>query len=150
MRAQLSETLAFVCGVLVTALWVFLIGACLVLFAVSKGWAGDRDGGAVVGGRPAGCPHRFCGCEASLFKFGKIIPSLNLAASWLRFPKTQPSPGMAAVRRGGGHVFILLNHVEGKDWLVHDGNSGGGKTREHVRSIAGFIVVNPNQKVAVQ
>ena len=34
----------------------------------------------VVGGRPPGCPHRYCGCGASICIFGKIIPSLNLAA----------------------------------------------------------------------
>ena len=34
--------------------------------------------------------------------------------------------------------MILMSHVSGKDWLVHDGNSGGGKTREHVRSISGL------------
>jgi len=43
-----------------------------------------------------------------------------------------------------GHVFVLVSHVEGRDWLVHDGNSGGGLTRRHVRSIAGYTVVNPN------
>jgi hypothetical protein len=26
---------------------------------------------------------------------------------------------------------------------VHDGNSGGGLTRDHVRSISGYIIVDP-------
>jgi hypothetical protein len=107
----------------------------------------DANGnGIVLGGRPAGCPHRFCGCEASLFLFGRIIPDLNLAANWIRkFPRTSPAPRMAAAR--SGHVFILISHVEGADWLVHDGNSGGGQTREHVRSISGFVIVNPSSRV---
>lgn len=97
----------------------------------------------VIGGRPAGCPWRFCGCEASLYKFGRIIPELNLAYNWIKkFPRTMPAPGMAAARPG--HVMILLSHVEGRNWLVHDGNSGGGLTRRHVRSIAGYVIVNPD------
>lgn len=95
----------------------------------------------VLGGRPAGCPARFCGCGASLHLFGRIIPFLNLAANWLRFPRAAPAPGMAAARRG--HVFVLKQHIEGKKWLVYDANSGGRKTRLHPRSIAGFTVVNP-------
>lgn len=95
----------------------------------------------VLGGRPAGCPARFCGCGASLHLFGRIIPFLNLAANWLRFPRATPAPGMAAARRG--HVFVLKQHIEGKKWLVYDANSGGRMTRIHSRSIAGFTVVNP-------
>jgi hypothetical protein len=95
----------------------------------------------VVSGRPSGCPHAFCGCEASLYKFGRIIPQLNLAANWRHFPRTAPAPGMAAVR--SGHVMILQQHVGGDVWYVHDGNSGGHVTREHPRSIAGYTIVDP-------
>lgn len=97
--------------------------------------------GRVVGGRPSGCPHAFCGCEASLYTFGRVIPELNLAANWRRFPRAMPAPGMAAVR--SGHVMILQQQVAGNVWLVHDGNSGGHVTREHPRSIAGYTIVNP-------
>jgi hypothetical protein len=101
------------------------------------------DGGTVIGGRPAGCPHAFCGCEASRYVFGEMRPDLYLAANWIRkFPRTSPAPGMAAAR--DGHVFVLISHVEGRKWLVHDGNSGKHLTREHVRSINGYIVVDPH------
>lgn len=100
----------------------------------------------VVGGRPHGCPHAFCGCEASLYLFGVIKPKLNRAANWFRFQRTSPAPGMAAVRQH--HVMVLVRHVKGKNWLVHDGNSGGHKTREHVRSIAGYVVVDPMARTA--
>jgi hypothetical protein len=103
------------------------------------------DAGAsqrIVSGRPSGCPHAFCGCEASLFRFGRIIPQLNLAANWRRFPRAPPAPGMAAVR--SGHVMILQQHVAGNVWYVHDGNSGGHVTREHPRSIAGYTIVDPS------
>jgi hypothetical protein len=95
----------------------------------------------VVGRRPSGCPNSFCGCEASLYRFGRVIPELNLAANWRHFPRTAPSPGMAAVR--SGHVMILQQHVAGNVWYVHDGNSGGHLTREHARSIAGYMIVDP-------
>ena len=96
----------------------------------------------VVGGRPAGCPSAFCGCEASLYKFGRIVPGLNLASNWRRFPRAAPAPGMAAVR--SGHVMILESQVSGNVWTVHDGNSGGHVTREHPRSLAGYTIVDPN------
>lgn len=102
----------------------------------------SRQLGTVVGGRPAGCPARFCGCGASLHLFGKIIPSLNLAANWLRFPRAAPAPKMVAARRG--HVFVLEQHISGSVWLVHDSNSGGRQTRIHARSIAGYQIVNPH------
>jgi hypothetical protein len=96
----------------------------------------------IVGGRPSGCPHAFCGCEASLYRFGRIIPTLNLAANWRRFPRAAPAQGMAAVR--SGHVMILQRQVTGDIWYVHDGNSGGHATREHPRSIAGYTIVDPS------
>lgn len=103
----------------------------------------------VIGGRHAGCPRAFCGCEASLYVFGRIIPELNLAANWLRkFPRTAPGPGMVAARNH--HVFVLISHVGGSDWLAHDGNSGGGKTREHIVSISRYTIVNPHgERVAM-
>jgi len=103
--------------------------------------------GGVVGTRPKGCPHRYCGCAASLYVFGEIRPELNLAANWKRkFPRTSPASGMVAARNG--HVMVLMSHASGDEWWVHDGNSGGGKTREHVRSIRGYTIVNPNSRVA--
>lgn len=95
----------------------------------------------ILGGRPVGCPSRFCGCGASIHLFGRIIPFLNLAANWLRFPRAEPAPKMAAARRG--HVFVLEQHIAGKVWMVFDANSGGRATRMHARSIAGYTIVNP-------
>jgi hypothetical protein len=97
--------------------------------------------GRIVGGRPSGCPHSYCGCAASLRVFGRIVPSLNLASNWLRFPRTSPAPGMVAARRG--HVFVLEQHLGGDVWMAYDGNSGGRATRIHARSLRGYAVVNP-------
>ena len=99
--------------------------------------------GNVVGRRPPGCPHAFCGCEASRYVFGRIRPKLNLAANWMvKFPRTAPAPGMVAARRH--HVMVLMSHVSGSQWLVHDGNSGGGLTRNHVVSIRDYVIVDPH------
>jgi hypothetical protein len=99
--------------------------------------------GNIVGGRPAGCPYAFCGCEASRFVFGEIRPELNLAMNWIRkFPRTSPAPYMVAARNH--HVMVLLSQVDGYQWLVHDGNSGHHLTREHVVSIKGFVIVDPH------
>ena len=88
-------------------------------------------GGQVVGGRPAGCPRSFCGCGASIRVFGRIVPGLNLAANWLRFPRAAPAPGMVAARRG--HVFVLEQHIDGDACAQ----------REFMRSLRGYTVVNP-------
>jgi hypothetical protein len=103
--------------------------------------AADSARAPVVGGRPAGCPRSFCGCGASIRVFGRIVPGLNLASNWLRFPRTAPAPGMVAARRG--HVFVLEQHVEGDTWMAYDANSGGRATRIHARSLRGYTVVNP-------
>lgn len=95
----------------------------------------------IVGGRPAGCPSSFCGCGAALRVFGRIVPELNLAANWLRFPRTSPAPGMVAARRG--HVFVLEQHLGGDVWMAYDANSGGHTTRIHARSLRGYTIVNP-------
>ncbi|MGX4805405.1 hypothetical protein [Bradyrhizobium guangdongense] len=100
--------------------------------------SGDR----VIGGRPAGCPSSFCGCGAAIRVFGHVVPELNLASNWLRFPRTAPAPGMVAARHG--HVFVLEQSLGGDMWMAYDANSGGHATRMHARSLRGYTVVNPH------
>ncbi len=91
---------------------------------------------------PAGCPSRaFCGCGASIEVFGKSIRELWLAANWFKFPRTEPAPGMVAVRRH--HVFVIREVRAPGLVLAYDANSGGHRTRIHLRSLAGYTVVNP-------
>ena len=100
-------------------------------------------GEGVVGGRPAGCPWRYCGCGVSLKVFGKIIPKLNLALNWkLMFPRTSPAPGMVAAR--SGHVFYIESVNSDGSVVAYDPNSGGHKTRVHTVSLRGFTVVDPH------
>lgn len=94
---------------------------------------------------PPGCPARlFCGCGAAVRVFGSNVRSLWLAANWLQFPRSSPASGMVAARRG--HVFVLEQHVSGDQWLATDYNSGGRLSRLHVRSIAGYTIVNPHAR----
>lgn len=114
-------------------------------FARRAEHSGERVATQIVGGRPAGCPHAFCGCGASLYKFGRIIPELNLAWNWaVKFPRIsagEAGNGDAAVRRG--HVAIVLANLGNGDYKLYDANSGGHQTRIHVRHLAGYIFVRP-------
>ena len=104
---------------------------------------GYTYGGGIVGGRPAGCPHAFCGCGVSLKVFGKIIPELNLAANWYRFPRTSAAAGMVAIF--GRHHVAYIESVDGNgNATLYDPNSGGHQTRIHQRSIVRAIIVNPH------
>ena len=102
----------------------------------------DVANAQIVSSRPSGCPRSFCGCGAAIRVFGRVVPELNLAANWLRFPRTAPAPGMVAARHG--HVFVLEQHLEGDTWMAYDANSGGHATRIHARSLRGYTVVNPH------
>lgn len=92
---------------------------------------------------PSGCPSRaFCGCGASIEVFGRSIRELWLARNWFKFPPAAPGPGMVAVRRH--HIFVI-REVRGPGLvLAFDANSGGHKTRIHLRSLAGYSVRNPH------
>lgn len=102
----------------------------------------SHSGSAQIVAHPAGCPSRaFCGCGASIEVFGRSIRELWLARNWFKFPPAAPAPGMVAVRRH--HVFVI-REVRGPGLvLAYDANSGGHKTRIHLRSLAGYSVRNP-------
>ena len=110
--------------------------------AIQRVPEGRETASQVIGGRPAGCPHAFCGCSASLKVFGRIIPALNLAANWRRFPPSAPAPGMVAWR--AHHVFVILAVNSDGTVVAHDGNSGRHLTRVHTVSLRGYRVVNPH------
>lgn len=101
--------------------------------------------GAQILPHPAGCPSRaFCGCGVALKLLGKPVRAggLAIAQNWMGFPRTGCAPGMAAARRG--HVFAIEQCLPGNRALAYDPNSGRGLTRLHVRSLAGYAVVNPH------
>lgn len=101
----------------------------------------------VIGGRPAGCPHKYCGCGLRLY-LGINDTDLNLAWNWARkFRRAPAAPGMAAVRPG--HVMLLVEHVAGTRYVVRDYNGGRGLSYIHERDVRGFIFVDPSSKTAV-
>jgi len=104
-------------------------------------------GGDIIGGRPAGCPHRYCGCGLRKY-LGLSDKRLNLARNWTRlFPHVSgPGPGIAAVR--SGHVMYIERSAGNGQWLVRDYNSGGGVSRLHVRDVRGYVFVNPHAMLA--
>lgn len=105
------------------------------------------DDGTVIGSRPGGCPHSYCGCGLRLY-LGLADTRLNLASNWARlFPhESVPRAGLAAVR--SGHVMYIEAAAGDGQWLVRDYNSGGGLSRVHVRDVRGYAFVNPHAQVA--
>jgi hypothetical protein len=71
----------------------------------NRGFA-RADAGTIIGSRPNGCPHSYCGCGLRKY-LGISDVRLNLASNWARLLPREagPLPGLAAVRRG--HVMIL-------------------------------------------
>lgn len=111
--------------------------------AITKAAEAVQRVGEVILPHPSNCPRTaFCGCGAADEVGRPNERSLWLAANWFRFPRTSPAPGAAAVRRH--HVFVLKEHIGGNMWLVIDHNSGHHQSRLHVRSISGYVIVNPH------
>jgi hypothetical protein len=109
----------------------------------------DFGDGAIIGSRPAGCPHAYCGCGLRKY-LGLSDVRLNLAHNWARlFPhETQPHAGLAAVR--SHHVMYLMSSAGDGQWQVRDFNSGGGLSRVHVRDVRGYVFVNPSAVMATK
>jgi len=105
------------------------------------------DAAQIIGTRPSGCPHSYCGCGLRKY-LGLEDTRLNLASNWARlFPRESgPRAGLAAVR--SGHVMYIEGSAGNGQWLVRDYNSGGGLSRVHVRDVRGNVFVNPHGAVA--
>lgn len=101
----------------------------------------------IIGGRPADCPHRYCGCGLRKF-LGINDKRLNLAWNWAKlYPRLSgPRVGAAAVRRG--HVMYIEAPAGDGQWLIRDYNSGGGLSRLHVRGVRGYVFVDPHAHLA--
>ena len=88
---------------------------------------------------PAGCPRtRFCGCGAYYDLTGKVVTRGTYAkASYWRHHYKGPTP----VAVWPGHVAIIEQMLGNGTALMRDYNSGGHKSRRHVRSLAGARIV---------
>lgn len=114
------------------------VWACLYQPATAR----ERSHDTQIVRHPSGCPRvAFCGCGVSVKVFGRPVRNLYLAANWRRFPSAKAAPGMVAWRYG--HVFYIVKMVKRGVALAYDPNSGGHLTRVHLRSVAGYRVVNP-------
>lgn len=121
-----------------------LAALMLVFLCVSQASARDRTHYLP---HPAGCPETsFCGCGVSVRVFGHPVRELYLAANWRRFPSAEPASGMVAWR--WGHVFYIVKMIGRGKVIAYDPNSGGHRTRIHVRALAGYRIVNPHRQSA--
>jgi hypothetical protein len=114
--------------------------------------AGNRafamgDAETIIGSRPSGCPHSYCGCGLRKY-LGLGDTRLNLASNWARLLPREPGPsaGLAAVRNH--HVMYIEAAAGNGQWLIRDYNSGGGLSRVHVRDVRGYVFVNPRAQLA--
>lgn len=94
-----------------------------------------RNDGQIIGGRPSGCPHAYCGCGARLY-LGIDDMRLNLASNWPIYYH-----GSTQVAVWNHHVAIIEQQLGNGMALLRDYNSGGGLSRLHERSIAGARIV---------
>lgn len=118
-----------------------------MLDAVGSRTFASADTGTIIGSRPSGCPHSYCGCGLRKH-LGLSDVRLNLASNWARLlpRESGPRPGLAAVR--SGHVMYIEAAAGNGQWLIRDYNSGGGLSRMHVRDVRGYIFVNPHGGIA--
>jgi len=97
------------------------------------GVAGGSEG--VIGGRPSGCPHAYCGCGARLY-LGLSDVRLNLAWNWTRYYS-----GSTPVAVWHHHVAIIERMTGPHTAILRDYNSGRGLSRIHERSLAGARII---------
>lgn len=91
---------------------------------------------------PAGCPARlFCACGAAVKIFGSARRDLWHTSAWMKFPRANPAPGMVAVN--SRHMFVIDKVLPNGMVMAYDYNSGGGKSRYHIRSLKGYSIHNP-------
>ena len=132
-----------------TGIKMIIAAVSLSIFAATAAKAKpirQHGDATVIGGRPDGCPFRFCGCGLRKY-LGIPDKRLDLAWNWARlFPRTYAHAGAAAVRHG--HVMLLERHVGGSDWLVRDYNGGKHLAWLHVRNVSGYVFVEPSRQIA--
>jgi hypothetical protein len=81
-----------------------------------------------------------CGCWTSEYFFGHSVRDLWLANEWLKFPRTEPQAGVAAVWPGRHVAPVVANNGDGTitvadSWATH-----------RVRT-AGLVFVDPKPPV---
>lgn len=101
-------------------------------------WRSDRFIVQNTSNRPSDCAGiKWCGCWLR-HQFGIADSSLNLAASWMRYPHADAHSANIVVWPNRHHVGKVLR-IEGNKMEVISGNSGrGGVTTRWVPITRGF------------
>lgn len=109
----------------------------------------DANGNRIlIGGRPSGCPHAYCGCGLGRY-LGKTDRRLWLAWNWAQmFQRVHARPGAVAVRHH--HVMLLESQIAGMRWIVRDFNGGRHLSWIHERDVSGYVFVDPNARADIQ
>jgi hypothetical protein len=101
-------------------------GRCIPATSVAFGRESKSHQTLAGAGRPAGCPHAWCGCGLALKLFGRNVRELWLARAWLKFPRVSgPVTGSVAVLsrgRRGGHVGIVRGVDANGNPIIFSGN----------------------------
>jgi hypothetical protein len=103
------------------------------------GYGATRAATAVshsAGGRPAGCPHAWCGCWL-MARLGLSDRSLWLARRWATIGSNAGGPRVHAIAVWGHHVG-LITAVNGNQIMLLSGNDGNA-VRERWRPTRGII-----------
>lgn len=143
-----------------TGAWLLALGAVALIAGLLAGCAKveakprhrhttiiDANGN-VIGGRPQGCPHAYCGCGLRKY-LGINDPRLDLAWNWARlFPRGHAGPGMAAVRHH--HVMLIERMTGPMTAIVRDYNGGRHLSYIHERSLRGYVFVDPSARLAMR
>jgi len=82
-------------------------------------------------------PGRWCGWYARrLFGGG---PEYNLARNWAKRGTSAGGPRVGAVVVWPNHVGVIVGRSKDGRWLVHSGNTAGGRIATKPRSVSGAI-----------
>lgn len=96
---------------------------------------------------PPGTWRIYRSCAHRLAAYWHLGKGLDAVSTWARrFVRVAgPGIGIAAIRRGQGHIIGIIGGGPGA-WLVADFNSGGHRNREYtVASFPGYFFVDPRQ-----
>lgn len=82
-------------------------------------------------------PGKWCGWYMrTIFGGG---PEYNLARNWAKRGVSAGGPRVGAVVVWRGHVGLITGRTASGQWLVHSGNTAGGRIATKPRSVSGAI-----------
>jgi|SRR5690242_14511026 len=124
--------------IMFVSIFMLAINARAEAFPAGARWS-DASGNEVqvLGGRPAGCPHAWCGCWLRQY-LNVQDKSLNLARQWRTFGAPAGGPAVGVIVVWHHHVGIITGRGADGGWIIKSGNDGR-VVRERERSLRGAI-----------